>query len=131
MVLNRSVKIGSAVVVAALLLTACGGAPDNASAEDFCAAWTENGNTVEEVHEAAETLEDVGTPEDIEDSARDGFEVFVDALNDVDQDDIEAMDEAVADESSLAEIYGIDEDEAADILALFEYANTTCHDAER
>jgi len=130
MVLNRSVKIGSAAVLAALLLTGCGGSPDDASAEDFCEAWTENGNTVEEVHEAAETLEDVGTPEDIEDSARDGFEVFVDALADVDQDDIEAMDEAVADEGSLAEIYGIDEDEAADILALFEYANTTCHDTE-
>jgi hypothetical protein len=60
-------------------------------------------------------LEEVGTPDDIDGAAREGFEVFV-----------EALDEAVADESSLAEIYGIDEDDAASILALFEYANTTC-----
>jgi hypothetical protein len=130
MSLNGSVRIGSAAVLAALSLAACGGSPDDASAEDFCDVWTDDrGNTVEDVHEAAETLEDVGTPEDIEDAARDGFTVFVEVLADVDQDVIDAMEEVSA-ETGLADLYGIDEDEAADVLAFFEYANSTCVDTE-
>jgi len=130
MSLNGSVRIGSAAVLAALSLAACGGSPDDASAEDFCDVWTDDrGNTVEDVHEAAETLEDVGTPEDIEDAARDGFTVFVEVLADVDQDVIDAMEEVSA-ETGLVDLYGIDEDEAADVLAFFEYANSTCVDTE-
>lgn len=49
---------------------------------------------------------------------------------DVDEDDIDAMDQAAADEAGLAETFGIEENEAADILAFFEYANTTCLDTE-
>ncbi|WP_157987807.1 hypothetical protein [Jiangella endophytica] len=82
------------------------------------------------MHASAERLEEVGTPEDVDDAARAGFEVFVDALSEVDRDDLESLEQAAADESSLAEIYGITEDEAADIMAFFEYANGTCSEAD-
>ncbi len=128
---NRQVRIGSTAVLAALSLAACGGAPDDAGAEEFCATWTDGrGGTVDEVHASAERLEEVGTPEDVDDAARAGFEVFVDALSEVDRDDLESLEQAAADESSLAEIYGITEDEAADIMAFFEYANGTCSEAD-
>jgi hypothetical protein len=131
MLLNGSVRTGSAAVLAAVCLGACGGSPDDASAEDFCEVWTENrGGSVEDVHDAADRLEDVGTPEDIDDAARDGFVVFVDVLADVEEGDREAMDQAAADETGLAELYGIEEDQAADIMAFFEYANATCSGTE-
>ena len=132
MSLNHSVRIGAAAVLAALALAACGGGPpDDASAEDFCDVWNEDrGDTVDEVRESVEALEDVGTPEDIEDEARDGFEVFVEARADLDQDALDALDQVLADETGLADSYGIEEDEAADIVAFFDYANSTCVDTD-
>lgn len=132
MLVGRRVRIGSTAALAALSLAACGGgAPDDASTEEFCATWTDSrGNTLDEVRETAERLEGVGTPEDADGAARDGFEVFVEALGELDQDELEALDQVAADDASLAELYGISEDEAADVVAFFDYANGACVDAD-
>jgi hypothetical protein len=132
MSLKRSLATGTAVVLTALSLTGCGGgAPDDAATEDFCEVWNDDrGNTVDDAHDSAEKLEEVGTPEDFDETARDGFEIFVEVLAAVDQDDIEAMDQAAADSEGAADVWGVDQDEAADVLAFFEYANETCSGAE-
>ena len=113
------------------VLAACGGSPDAASTKDFCAAWSaDSGNDLAGVHARAKALEEVGTPDDIDDDARDGFEVFVEQLGSIDQDQLEQLDQAVADTASLADVYGIDEDDAADVVAFFDYVNQTCTSAD-
>jgi len=122
--IRRRVAAVSAPVLLALSLTACGGggsgAPDDASAEDFCATFLEI-STVEDgadIKDFGEKLEEVGTPEDINEDERAGFEVFVEALSEVDDDasidDIEEPD--------------ISEEDDANGDAFLEYASTTCAD---
>ncbi|WP_418059379.1 hypothetical protein [Pimelobacter simplex] len=114
-------------VALAAALAACGGAPDDASAEDFCAAWTEgSGGSADGLHDRAAALEDAGTPADVSTAARSGYEIFVEQAKPVDDADVAALDQAAATPAGLAEVYGISEDEAADVVAFFDYANTTC-----
>lgn len=111
---TRSLAAGGALLLTASL-SACGGggsgAPADASKEDFCDAYTSifdelfaNADpeaTEEEISAAAirslkdwaETLEETGTPEDIPDDAREGFELTLEAVNDLDEDtDINDLD---------------------------------------
>lgn len=131
MPLRPRVRTASSTALVALVLVACSsGPPDDASVEDFCDTWTaDRDGSTEEMHQAAERLDEVGTPDDIDDAPRAGFEVFVDAISDIDQEQLEQLDQAIADSASLAEIYGISEDEAADVVSFFDYANGTCTDA--
>jgi hypothetical protein len=97
-----------ALSVASLLLVAgttagCGGnggggAPDNASQEDFCDAYTSifdgmdlesepsNEEAVQMMKDWGERMEETGTPEDMSEEARQGFELMVDTLADIDAD---------------------------------------------
>jgi hypothetical protein len=151
MKLKRSLATGAAVVIAGLSLVACGSdddgggggggdagdSPDNASTEDFCKVFTDvtsdlsGGGSADEqadaAHEVADKFSDVGTPEDMPEDARNGFEVFIGFLADVDSDDIEAFDEAdPTDDDAFADALGIDKDEVADVTAFFTYAATAC-----
>jgi hypothetical protein len=127
--LSRILGTGAALLLATTL-TGCGGSPGDASADEFCAVWAaDSGNTVDAAHDRAKALDDVGTPDDIDDAARSGFEVFVDQLGDVDEAQLRELDQVAADAAGLAEVYGIDEDDAADVLAFFAYANGACADA--
>ena len=63
-------------------------------------------------------LGDTGTPEDIPEDARNGFETFIDAVDELDYDDVKNADED--------ENFGIDEDDEKDFEAFFAYAGTTC-----
>ncbi len=99
----------SALTVPALLavsLTACGGgssgAPEDASKDDFCEAYLATPDLGDSFGDASaqeqaatltdaletyiDDLKDVGTPEDIPDEARGGFEVSIDAAEDIDED---------------------------------------------
>jgi len=153
MKLKRALATGAVVVLAAFSFTACGdddgdgggsgdggdagGAPTDASVEEFCEVWNDDtigGGDSEDpedqadaAHEAADRLSEVGTPEDIEDDARNGFEVFVEFLNDVEGSDIEKFAEAdPTDQDAFADTLGIDKDEAEDVIAFITYAATTC-----
>ncbi|GAA1504319.1 hypothetical protein [Nocardioides humi] len=120
----------AAGLLLAVALTGCGGSPGDASSEDFCAVWkADSGNDVDAVRDRAEDLDEVGTPGDIDDAARNGFEVFVEQLGEVDEAQLRELDQVAADASGLADVYGIDEDDAADVIAFFDYANGTCADA--
>ena len=90
-------------------LTACGGgsgggsgssAPDNASMDDFCAAFNnlfesvmteatsggaDSSGMIAAIKKWASDMEDVGTPADMPDDARHGFELFVDQAKKLDE----------------------------------------------
>ncbi len=136
--IKRFAGAGSAGMLLAFSLTACGGAPTDASAEDFCEAY--NGNTealdaidpegspesqaealVDALKDYAEKLDEVGTPENISDEAREGFEITVEALGDLDAGDVQ---KAIEDQSGeFAKVSKDDEEKAA---SFDEYATKEC-----
>ena len=104
-----------ALALVFLLLTAgCGGgvgadAPNNASADDFCAArewyyaegikrlidgeWPPPEDDLAELaHDWAREMARVGTPENVTPDARAGFEKFVDRFVDIDGGDMPSFD---------------------------------------
>ncbi|KAA1421965.1 hypothetical protein F0U44_06820 [Nocardioides humilatus] len=130
--MTRIKRPAAAVGVAALLafsLTACGGgSPDDASKGDFCDDVTEAFNqdfasdpTEDEWNDFkddVEALADTGTPENISDDARDGFEAFVDAVDDLDYDDVKDADED--------EDFGLDDEDQENFEKFFAYVGTEC-----
>ena len=124
-----AVALGAAVLLA-LSLSACGGAPTDASEKDFCEAYNgfgEVGEIDEDDFEAqadaandyAEELEEVGTPEGIPDDARKGFEVWVEVFGDINADDLEDEDA----QKAIEDKYEDDED---DVEAFSAYVGETC-----
>ncbi len=94
-------------------LTACGGgAPTDASKKDFCefhdadpdlSGLDEDSSNKEiaevlkeELDKLVEDAEEIGTPEDIPDDAREGFEINLETSKELDESDIE---KAVEDET--------------------------------
>ncbi len=136
--MNRCTRPALAAGAAALLaasLTACGGgasgAPEDASADDFCGAFEAYGTaftsiegdepTEEEfdaILDEVDAIAEVGTPEDISEDAREGFEIFVDELSALDYGDVED-----AGDGNLVEVS--DEDNAA-VDDFVTYASETC-----
>ena len=113
-------------------MAGCGGggggsgssAPDNASKEEFCGAFatlfkdilaqamTDDPNvTVKAMKDWAAEMQDVGTPEDMPDDVRDGFEIFVDAARDLPEDasldDLQSFgDDLSEDDQAAGEAFG-------------------------
>lgn len=116
-----------ALTAASLLLVAGGavacGSDDDSSAsdsgggtstEEFCSAFGDFATSsfsggisdpealVKQLKEGADELEDVGTPDDMPDRAREGLEVVLDAIDDLpddaDQADLAKIDEQLSDE---------------------------------
>jgi hypothetical protein len=104
----RSTRLSAAagLVLLAGLLAGCGGeggdggeaAPDDATQEEFCEAYAglfssfgemDPGDTsagIRAFQDWSEEMRDVGTPEDIPEDARRGFEVMLDSIDDIDPD---------------------------------------------
>jgi hypothetical protein len=135
-----------ALFVASLVLVAgsavgCGGdsggggtsAPDNASSAEFCSAFGDlftgimaagSGGTsdaIKALKAGANKLSDTGTPDGIPDAARHGFEVFVNAIEDL------------ADDADLSELDnlggGVSKGDEADVTAFVTWAVGECPDA--
>jgi hypothetical protein len=112
-------------------------APDSASVEEFCDglnAFDEeidddlsDEEKVDQAHELADALSEIGTPDDISDDAREGFELYLQAISDVDADDIGEFEEATSEEE-LREALGLSEDEYAKVTAFFTYTGEKCFD---
>jgi hypothetical protein len=129
--IKRPAAALGATVLLAFSLAACGGdAPTDASEGDFCDAWNDSAFSediaeddfeaqADALNEWADSLEEVGTPESIPDDARAGFEVFVEALGEVNADDLEDEDA----QQALEDKYKDDED---DIEAFTAFATDTC-----
>lgn len=114
---SRRARVG--LVAAALLtLTACGGvasdAPTDATVEAFCTSIGEEDVDLT-AEEAAEKLADIGTPEDISEAERNGFEAYVNALSD--EGDTKAADVTVVE---------VSEDDKSDGEAFLTYQSEVC-----
>ena len=102
--------LSSAVLLVGAVTTACGGggsgAPTDASEEEFCDAQSSlledllpedmtnpempsNEDMAQSVKDWGAEIEEVGTPEDIPDAARAGFEAIVEQAKDIDAADFD------------------------------------------
>lgn len=111
MTIRTRLTLASAVLLVGTVTSACGGgsgAPTDASRDGFCEAANslladlvpeDTGTTpempsdedmAEAVKDWGAEMEEVGTPEDISDDARAGFEVVVDQAQDIDASDFSA-----------------------------------------
>ncbi|UMG94356.1 hypothetical protein [Nocardioides sp. TF02-7] len=133
--IKRPFAAAGAAVLLALSLSACGGAPTDASKSEFCEVINDDSALgdldfenpdeeafVDAIKEQAEKIEEVGTPEDIPDDAREGFEIQLEAINDLDADDIDFE----SDEDPLAD--QLSDDEKDKVEAFTEYETETCAD---
>lgn len=86
----RAARIVAALLVV-VLAAGCGGvdAPTDATGEDFCGVWDQlaDASTGEDLRVFGATLEQVGTPAEIPSDAREGFEVVVRTVADLDPED--------------------------------------------
>jgi hypothetical protein len=116
-------------------LSGCGDSDDDspaaASEEDFCATFTKLGEeftemgtdpdpaaVIKAIKAIAEDMEDTGTPEDIGDDARDGFEITLEQIDELDDD--ASMDEFMA----LGDDVSASDQEKVD--AFDDYLSETC-----
>jgi hypothetical protein len=133
--MNRITRPAVTLGAAALLsfsLTACGGgAPTDASVDAFCEVVTDDSwaegveegdyeGIVEALQDHAGEIEEVGTPEDMSDDEREGWEIAVEAADDLDADAVQA---AVEDGENPLEAAGDDKDKHD---AYLEYRSETC-----
>lgn len=112
----RRLRVLAAPALLVLSLSACGGgggAPEDASQEDFCQVYTDEPDLDESLSDAspeeqakaikdaaddlADSFEETGTPEDIPDDAREGFEISLDNVKALDEDEIK---KAIEDEDA-------------------------------
>lgn len=113
---KHPVVAAGAALLFTLSLTSCGGAPTNASEEDFCervnaAAGEDFGKALNEGNwdriaeltmKAAKAAEKIGTPEDIPDDAREGWQIQIDAAKNLDGDKLEKDYEASLEDPDAA-----------------------------
>jgi hypothetical protein len=141
--IKRPVAAAGAAVLLALSLTACGGgAPADASKEDYCKAVGDAGSeefgkaitdkdydkAADLIKESAEKIEEVGTPEDISDEEREGFEIQLDAVKKLNGDDLKEAFEAEDGEDPFEA--DLSDDEKDKVEAYNKYENETCSDTE-
>jgi hypothetical protein len=128
--------VGVGALTAATLAACGGGPPSDASAEDFCAAIDFENQMPDNMAELSEQedydaiaqifddwadeLRSVGTPSDISDEAREGFEIILDQMDEVDADFIEANWDTGSDPF---EVTGDDKEK---VDAFDEYERETC-----
>ncbi|RYB94131.1 hypothetical protein EUA93_07105 [Nocardioides oleivorans] len=118
MTIRTRLALTSAALMVGVATSACGGggsgsgsdgAPTDASKDDFCSTYSDlfadlmgdmsdvpsDEQMATAVKDWADKLEAVGTPEDITDDARAGFDDLVDQANSIDADDfsIDKLDE--------------------------------------
>lgn len=136
--IKRPMAAAGAAVLLSLSLSACGGYPTDASKKDFCAALgdiAEVSSSIEgdeptekeweRIQGSYEDLGDVGTPDGIGEDERNGFEVIVDAITDLDYDEAK---KSFGEEDGSDDIPGVSKDEEKDAEKFFTYAGTTCAD---
>jgi hypothetical protein len=91
--------LAASLVLVAGTAVGCGGAPTDASTEDFCEQVTKAGSmeSADDAKDWGKEMEDIGTPEGISDDARDGFEIVVDAAKDAEEEDGKVKDPDISD----------------------------------
>ena len=135
--------IAAGLLVVAGATASCGGdsseedsPPESASVKEFCQSFEDFGNAMDDLDEDASTedqigqvkeeiekVRDVGTPEDMPADARKGFEVFTQAILDVD-------DNATSEEFLLSVLKGFSKEERPQLKAFYDYAKENCGDKQ-
>lgn len=136
----RRLGAAAGLTLAAGMLTACGGdgpggPPDDASVADFCESINPQNalegmdigpeSSEEEQRQAIEdaltrwrdNIEETGTPEDIPDAARDGYEEVLEQFDEID------FDQSLEDLGKQLEEF---DDASPDVKALEEYVEKEC-----
>ena len=143
--IKRKMATVSTAVLLGLSLVACGGDDGDggsddkgsddskaASVEDFCAATDEppGADDIEDddydaqadaLNDWAKDLEETGLPEDAPDDAREGFEIQIDVLKELDSGDLE---KAADDDNFLEDEFSLDEQDK--VKAFTKYRVETC-----
>lgn len=105
----------SLVLVAGAAAGCGGGPPTDASTEDFCKSFDDlesslneldpeasDGDIVAALKDGVEQLREVGTPEDMPDDAREGYDISTQSILDLDDDaeeaDLDKVEEEFSDE---------------------------------
>ncbi|TNM42025.1 hypothetical protein FHP29_08670 [Nocardioides albidus] len=137
---KRPLAAAGAAVLLGLTLSACGGGghPTDASKKEFCGGVEDvitTTNSVEgdepteaewkKLQEAYGDLGDIGTPKGISDTERNGFEVIVDAITDLDYDEAK---KSFGDKDGEDNIPGVSKDDEKDADKFFDYLTETCAD---
>ena len=141
---RAAVTAASLALSVTVALTGCGSdgggtsAPEDASATEFCDAYNSlfedligdmdveepkepsGEDVVQAVKRWADKLSESGTPQDMPDEARDGFELLVATADDLDPDDFKDAEDLDKIESDFSE------DEKAASTAFDEYAAGSC-----
>lgn len=96
-------------------------APTDATTEDMCGVLSDGASIKDggDVVDFAHQLQDAGTPSDIPDEARSGFEVYVKVLEDIDPD---LTPKQLAKEKPA----DLSKDDQANVQAFLSYAGQTC-----
>lgn len=132
--MKTALLAASLVLVAGTTVGCAGGPPTDASTADFCGTFDDfnasamdlgedpdPADVVEALKDVATELEEVGTPEDIPEDARAGFELVVETIQelpeDASQEDIAELDKDFTDEQN-------DQSDAFD-----DYLSETCSES--
>lgn len=143
MLIRTRLTMTGAVLLVGTVTTACGGssgAPGDASRDDFCSAQSSlfadldldlsdpeaalptEKDMADALHSWADRLEEVGTPDDIPEEARAGYEETVKAARDVSVEDLESPDlDALGDDMS--------QDAQEKVETFATYVSDTCGSA--
>ena len=117
----RGALVGAGLVLMAGILTGCGGdAPDDASEKDFCDAFQklgDSGDDFDKSKDGFKDLEDTGTPDDMPDDARAGFELI-----------IGIADEADSSKDAEKKVADLSKDEQKQVEAFSTYTVKKCLD---
>ena len=132
--------LASAVLLVGAVTTACGGggsgAPADASEDEFCDAQSSllenllpddmtnpempsNEDMAQSVKDWGAEIEEVGTPEDIPDAARAGFEAVVEQAKEIDADDFDKDELELGGADASAEV-------KEQAQAFSDYVTETC-----
>ena len=134
--IQRPAAAAGAAVLLALSLTACGSSyPTDAPKSDFCDSFAKAALTSfdiegeeptedewENIQKAYEDLGEVGTPDNISDDNREGFEVAVDTITDLSYDDAK---ESFGDEGD-DNLPGVSKEESDKAEQFFDWAGGEC-----
>lgn len=123
--MKKTASLAAALLFVGFGTTACGGskgsaAPEDASKEDFCTALAGFADSEDEskLQDHVDDLTETGTPSDISDDARKGFEYMVDNAKKIDESDPD-LDQAVMESE-----FGVDV--VKQVTAFGQYYLQTC-----
>jgi len=124
--MRKTAALAAGLLLVGLGTSACGGgadsAPKDASVEDFCSAMEGFGDdsaAESKVADHVDELRDTGTPSDMPEDARKGFESIIDNAEKIDD-----LGDDASDQTAFVDAFS--QDAYTQLLALGTYYGTSC-----